>query len=179
MRGFLFKKNSLTANLLILLWEWSNFHHQWCILHYSCSSLPGSSGPVRTRLLGTRSLSSRTWGSSRWGSGWHGCRQPAERCTRCWNTRGPLLCTHTACSGSSPESTIPPRSKCCLSPRRCFPAAPPPKSQKLRVRKAAVPKRPCALCASWKGSRWPPWLRSSTLSRRKSSLKNQWIATLV
>lgn len=136
----------------------SFFHHQPPAVSVFVFSLPGSSGPGHTRLPGTHSLSSRTWGSSRWGSGWHGCTQPAERCTRCWNTWGPLPCTHTACSGPSPGSTIPPRSKCCRCPRRCFPAAPPPKSQQRRVRKAAVPKWPCAPCALRQVSHRSPWL---------------------
>lgn len=152
------------------------------IFSVGLQELPGSSGPGHTRLPGTRSRSSRTWGSSRWGSGWHGCTQPAERCTRCGNTSGPLPCTHTACSDPSPESTIPPRSKCCRSPRRCFPAARPPRSQPRRARKAAVPKRLCAPCALRQASHTPPWLLIDLIhdvQQEKVRLKVNELPTLI
>lgn len=147
-----------------------------CKLELSLSFLPGSSAPVRTPLLGIHTRSSRTWGSSRWGSGWHGCTQPGERCTQCGNTRSPPRCIHTGCNDQNPENTIRPRSICCRWPRRCLPAVRRLRSQKLPVRKAVVPKRPCVFCAPRKGAHWKPWwFISFTLCRKKSTQASQWI----
>lgn len=139
-----------------------------------CQSLPGSSVPVRTPLLGTHTRSSRTWGSSRWGSGWHGCMQPGAKCTQCGNMRSPRWCIHTGCSDQSPENTIPPQSICCRWPRRCFPAVRRLRSQNRPVRKAVVPKRPCVFCAQRKGAHWKPcWFIWFALSKTKKVTKKQ------